>query len=336
VPQSIRSTRALLQASNDGYGPTAGRCGAGGLVATSLRGMRFGRRSPAQCTLLWEVVDLAGGRDDDEAASRVVQAAEALNARRRGELLDQYCQAMAALDTAEHARWIAGRPWRGPGQPFTPRLFLHARESAILFGREFYLGALEVPQRMAFAGSVRTIMLLAEFGERAPRGTMLKVARRHGIGSMQNSRGWPDLPEGYDPYRHDPENEPLTIMQFIAPPAEVPEERLDRAAERATELVWDLLGRPVLLTEDDWSSLDVEVRSGPRWEVEELDRSDSSTATVTVSAPMAGLETWTDDRLREVIAAVAARGLLTVAGIRLRTGEREVLTRLEVLAAELD
>lgn len=278
---------------------------------------------------------LAGGHDDDEAAGRVVQAAEALGSRGRAELLDQCCQAMAALDTAEHARWIAGRPWRGPGQPFTPQLFLHARESALLFGREFYLDALETPQRMAFARGTRTISLLEEFYERTPHGIMIKVARRHRVGSMSNSRGWPDLPEGYDPHRYDPENEPLTI-QFMVPPAQVPAERLYRAADRATDLVWDLLGRPTLLTEDNWSTLDVDIAADTRWEVEELHRSDPGIASVTVSAPMAVLVTWTDDHLRDFIAAIAARGLLTGAGIHLRAGEREVLTRLAAPADGLD
>jgi hypothetical protein len=58
--------------------------------------------------------------------------------------------------------------------------------------------------------------------------------------------------------------------------------------------------------------------------------------TVSAAAPMVGLETWTDDQLRDVTAAMAARALLTVAGIRLRSAEREILTRLAATATALD
>jgi hypothetical protein len=156
---------------------------------------------------------------------------------------------------------------------------------------------------------------------------------------MQNKRGWPDLPEGYDPDRYDPDNEPLTILLYNNLPADVPEDRLDLAATRAEDLVWDLLGRPITLTEDGWSSVFVDVTAAAQWQVEELEVEEykgDKILKVSAFAPMAGLETWTDDHLRDVTAAMAARALLTVAGIRLRAAEREILIRLEATATALD
>ncbi len=305
--------------------------------------MRFLRQrgSPEQSTLLWEVVGSAGGRDDDEAVQRVLRAADALDAADLDELSNQCRVAMAALDTAEHARWIAGLPWRGPGQPFSPRGFTRACEAAILLGREFYLSALSTPQRMNFAVSTRTTDLELELINRlGPR--KKTVERLRASLPMQDKRGWPDLPEGYDPDRYDPDNKPLLILLYNDLPADVPEDRLQRAGDRAEDLVWDLLGRPITLTEDDWSSVFVDVTADTQWQVEELRvqplrrYKSQQQVTVSASAPMVGLETWTDDRLRDVTAALAARALLTVTGLRLRAAEREVLTRLEATATALD
>jgi hypothetical protein len=302
--------------------------------------MRFlrQRRSPEQYALLWEVVGSASGRDDDEAVQRAVRAAEALSAADRDELYGQYCQAMAALDTAEHARWIAGLPWRGPGQPFSASRFRRARESAILLGREFYLSALSAPPRMAFAVSARTTSLESELIAQVRR--RMRGHPRYSTALMQNARGWPDLPDGYDPLRYDPDNKPLMIFLDNDLPADVPEERLNLAGDRAEELVWGLLGRPTTLTEDSWSTVFVEVTADTRWRGEELRvvergrHKSPSSRTVTASAPMTGLDTWTDDRLRDVTAAMAARALLTVPGIRLRSAEREILIRLEATALD--
>ncbi|MEN3359884.1 MAG: hypothetical protein V7637_3866 [Mycobacteriales bacterium] len=296
------------------------------------------RRSPEDCALLWEVVGSAGGRDDDEAVRRVVRAAEAPDAADLGELYGQYCLAMVALDTAEHARWITGLPWRGPGQPFSASRFTTARESAILLGREFYLGVLSAPSRMAFAVSPRTVDLGSELQKRLPPQKMIKMLRQTAATvPMENVPGWPDIPDGYDPLRYDPDNRPLLIFLDSDLPADVSEEWLDDAADRAEDLVWDLLGRPITLTEDSWSSVSVELTADAQWQVEELEVQElrprrGPSVTVSASAPMAGLETWTDDRLRDVTAAMAARALLSVDGIRLRGAERDVLTRLAATA----
>jgi hypothetical protein len=123
---------------------------------------------------------------------------------------------------------------------------------------------------------------------------------------------------------------------------DVPEERLDEAGGRAEDLVWDLLGRPTTLTEDSWSSVFVELTAGAYWQVEELQvrdlgrRKGHSLVTVSASAPMAGLQTWTDDQLRDITAAMAARALLAAPDLRLLDAERDVLTRLEATASALE
>ncbi|MFD1717113.1 hypothetical protein [Georgenia deserti] len=243
---------------------------------------------PASLTTLWAVVDSLPdpyeAAADPEGLDAVVDGVGPDCAR----LLRELDVATAMLDTPAHAAHVRPYPWRGPGQPFSPRRFGLARERAALTGPTSFAGVLREPGRMATIDTGPEPTALDIVDDRLPwplRAMIQDVARERGHLADELDPAmldypeprWTELPRKHDFSADDPEHPGLEVStKVVADLAAVtveltadmraayreteavhrlmgeeisPAEALGKdAATRANAALWDGLGRPVRIT----------------------------------------------------------------------------------------
>jgi hypothetical protein len=89
---------------------------------------------PARWTALWRVLEPYGGRLTADSIAYWSAHLPTLSKREYRRAARELAVAYRLLDTEEHARYLTGAPWRGPGMPFARARFERTVDAVIVAG----------------------------------------------------------------------------------------------------------------------------------------------------------------------------------------------------------
>jgi hypothetical protein len=176
---------------------------------------------PAQWTTLWDQVEALPDPWDENAPARVEQCLAALTPDEAGRLWLEFRSAYDRLDAAAVAAHVQPHPWRGPGEPFSPRRFGVVRERVVLSGRVSFETILADPSRVSTFDTGPDLTLRQRVLHHTPpplhallTGTSADVIGAYPAPACDPER-WPALPKGHAWERLDPENIPVHVYPEV-------------------------------------------------------------------------------------------------------------------------
>lgn len=272
---------------------------------------------------LWAVTARIGHPlDDDDAVAGATRTLASLPTAEVAAAAHQALSVIARLNTEPHARHLDSHPWRGPDTDFSVRRFRLARERAALRGQDFTSRVLAEPAALAEVPtgpelSARQIVTedFPSYPLRAFADTLALQRHPHvhldqldsGIAAINETfRHWPSMPPEHRRALHDPETVAVTLHLHGA------DDRV--AAQHATALIWDTMGRAHRI-DDRYDTAEIAIVMGARWSLSAhwvtdlLLRSDVG---VTLDVRRADLEALGPEERPAVLAAAGAHALLAL------------------------